>query len=57
MYFKLKVNKSSIRVLGVVEDKKDDEFVYATEQELKLINPQILTNLEKGINDFIVSKG
>lgn len=45
MYYKLKILKNNtVKVVDIVEDKISDDlnYLYATEEELKLINPKIL---------------
>lgn len=56
LYFKLKVKRNSISIMGVTDSKKDDGFVYATAEELKLLNQDILENFNEGVTDFIVEK-
>ncbi len=52
MYFKMKlVNDNMLEVLDYVEDKKDDEYIYATKEELNKINTRIL-NTDKIVTNF-----
>lgn len=46
MYYKLKVDKDKIEIVDYVEDKKDNdnEFLYATEDEIRLLNPKAISS-------------
>lgn len=45
LYYKLELTPSNmINVLDVVEEKRDDEFIYATEDEFKLLKQNRVIN-------------
>lgn len=57
MFYKLKVTKKKrIEIIDVVEEKdtNDNEYIYATEDELKLINPKIINDYALGIDNVVI---
>ena len=45
LYYKLELTPSNmINVLDIVEDKNDDEFIYATPEEFKLLKQKRVIN-------------
>lgn len=45
LYYKLELTPSNmINVLDIVEDKNDDEFIYATPEEFKLLKQNRVIN-------------
>lgn len=57
MFYKLKVTKKKrIEIVDVVEEKdvNDNEYIYATADELKLINPKIINDYALGIDNVVV---
>ena len=57
MFYKLKVTKKKrIEIVDVVEEKdtNDNEYIYATEDELKLINPKIVNDYALGIDNVVI---
>ncbi len=57
MFYKLKVTKKKrIEIVDVVEEKdtNDNEYIYATEDELKLINPKIIDDYALGIDNVVI---
>ena len=57
MFYKLKVTKKKrIEIVDVVEEKdtNDNEYIYATEDELKLINPKIVDDYALGIDNVVI---
>lgn len=57
MFYKLKVTKKKrIEIVDVVEEKdtNDNEYIYATEDELKLINPKIINDYALGIDNVVI---
>lgn len=57
MFYKLKVTKKKrIEIVDVVEEKdvNDSEYIYATEDELKLINPKIINDYALGIDNVVI---
>lgn len=54
MLYKLEVQKNKVVVVDMVEEAQDDEFVYATEEEVSLLNPKIVENYANGITDTVI---
>ena len=57
MFYKLKVTKKKrIEIVDVVEEKNDndDEYIYATADELKLLNPKIVDDYALGIDNVVI---
>lgn len=57
MFYKLKVTRTKrIEIVDVVEDKddNDDEYIYATADELQLLNPKIVDDYALGINNIVI---
>lgn len=57
MFYKLKVTKNKrIEIVDVVEEKdnNDNEYIYATEDELKLLNPKIVNDYALGIDNVVI---
>lgn len=57
MFYKLKVTKKKrIEIIDVVEEKNDndDEYIYATADELKLLNPKIVDDYALGIDNVVI---
>ena len=57
MFYKLKVTKKKrIEIVDIVEEKdtNDNEYIYATEDELKLINPKIINDYALGIDNVVI---
>ena len=57
MFYKLKVTKKKrIEIVDVVEEKdtNDNEYIYATEDELKLLNPKIVNDYALGIDNVVI---
>lgn len=57
MFYKLKVTKKKrIEIIDVVEEKdvNDNEYIYATADELKLINPKIINDYALGIDNVVI---
>lgn len=57
MFYKLKVTKKKrIEIVDVVEEKdvNDNEYIYATADELKLINPKIINDYALGIDNVVI---
>lgn len=57
MFYKLKVTKKKrIEIVDIVEeqDTNDNEYIYATEDELKLINPKIINDYALGIDNVVI---
>ena len=57
MFYKLKVTKKKrIEIIDVVEEKdtNDNEYIYATEDELKLLNPKIVNDYALGIDNVVI---
>ena len=57
MFYKLKVTKKKrIEIVDIVEDKNDndDEYIYATADELKLLNPKIVDDYALGIDNVVI---
>ncbi len=45
LYYKLELTPSNIiNVIDVVEEKRDDEFIYATEDEFKMLKQSRVVN-------------
>lgn len=51
MFYKLKVTRKSIKIVDTVEEvpENDNGFIYATEDEIKLLNPEAVDHYAKGI--------
>lgn len=57
MFYKLKVTKKQrVEIVDIVEEKdvNDNEYIYATEDELKLINPKIINDYALGIDNVVI---
>lgn len=57
MFYKLKVTKKKrIEIVDVVEEKdtNDNEYIYATADELKLLNPKIVNDYALGIDNVVI---
>ena len=57
MFYKLKVTKKKrIEIVDVVEEKNDndDEYIYATADEIKLLNPKIVDDYALGIDNVVI---
>ena len=57
MFYKLKVTKKKrIEIIDVVEEKNDndEEYIYATADELKLLNPKIVDDYALGIDNVVI---
>ena len=57
MFYKLKVTKKKrIEIIDVVEEKddNDDEYIYATADEIKLLNPKIVDDYALGIDNVVI---
>lgn len=57
MFYKLKVTKKKrIEIVDVVEEKNDndDEYIYATADELQLLNPKIVDDYALGIDNVVI---
>lgn len=57
MFYKLKVTKKKrIEIVDIVEEKDvdDNEYIYATADELKLINPKIINDYALGIDNVVI---
>lgn len=57
MFYKLKVTKKKrIEIVDVVEEKNDndEEYIYATADELKLLNPKIVDDYALGIDNVVI---
>ena len=57
MFYKLKVTKKKrIEIVDVVEEKDDnnDEYIYATADEIKLLNPKIVDDYALGIDNVVI---
>ena len=56
MFYKLKVtNKKRIEIVDIVEEKdaNDNEYIYATRDELRLLNPKIINDYALGIDNIV----
>ena len=52
MFYKLKVtNKKRIEI--VEKDVNDNEYIYATRDELRLLNPKIINDYALGIDNIV----
>lgn len=57
MFYKLKVTKKKrIEIVDVAEEKdtNDNEYIYATADELKLLNPKIVDDYALGIDNVVI---
>lgn len=57
MFYKLKVTKKKrIEIVDVAEEKdtNDNEYIYATADELKLLNPKIVNDYALGIDNVVI---
>lgn len=56
MFYKLKVTKKKVIIVDVVEEKdiNDNEFIYATKEELNLINPKVINDYALGISNIVL---
>ena len=57
MFYKLKVTKKKkIEIIDIVEEKddEDNEFIYATKDELRLINPKIINDYALGVDNIVI---
>ena len=57
MFYKLKVTKKKrIEIVDVVEEKDidDNEYIYATADEIKLLNPKIIDDYALGIDNVVI---
>lgn len=52
MYYKLEYIKSEdmLNLVDIVEDKKDDEYIYATEEEFHRLKPDMVINYMSLLN-------
>lgn len=56
MFYKLKITNKKIIIVDVVEEKDTDnnEFIYATKEELNMINPKVVNDYALGINNVVL---
>lgn len=56
MFYKLKITNKKVIIVDVVEEKDTDnnEFIYATKEELNMINPKVVNDYALGINNVVL---
>lgn len=56
MIYKLKVLKDKIEIVDVLDYQpkvEDNEFIYATEEEIKMLNPKAITSFVDGLDTSV----
>ena len=56
MIYKLKVLKDRIEIVDVLDyepKEVDNEFIYATEEEIKMLNPKAITSIVDGLDTTV----
>jgi len=56
LIYKLKVLKDKIEIVDVLDYQpkvEDNEFIYATEDEIKMLNPKAITSFVDGLDTSV----
>lgn len=56
MIYKLKVLKDKIEIVDVLDyepKEENNEFIYATEDEIKILNPKAITSYVEGLDTSV----